>query len=40
LEPVLLIHGLFGSLGDRAIVAPFGAARVLAPDLIPFMSAI
>jgi pimeloyl-ACP methyl ester carboxylesterase len=36
LEPVLLIHGLFGSLGDRGIVAPIGAARVLAPDLIGY----
>jgi pimeloyl-ACP methyl ester carboxylesterase len=34
--PVLLIHGLFGSLNDPTIRAAFGDARVLAPDLLGY----
>lgn len=36
MPPVLLIHGLFGSLSAPAIVAAFGDVRVLAPDLIGY----
>ncbi|MES2116271.1 MAG: alpha/beta fold hydrolase, partial [Pseudomonadota bacterium] len=34
--PILLIHGLFGSLSDAHIVAAFGATPVLAPDLLGY----
>lgn len=34
--PILLIHGLFGSLADPHILAGFGKARVLAPDLLGY----
>ncbi|CUI08070.1 alpha/beta fold hydrolase [Massilia antarctica] len=34
--PILLIHGLFGSLSDPRIVAAFGETTVLAPDLMGY----
>lgn len=34
--PVLLVHGLFGSLSSPGILAPFGEQRVYAPDLIGY----
>lgn len=34
--PVLLIHGLFGSLSDPAFLSCFGSTPVLAPDLIGY----
>lgn len=34
--PILLIHGLFGSLSDARIVAAFGDRTVLAPDLLGY----
>jgi len=34
--PVLLIHGLFGSLSDPALLLPYGSTPVLAPDLIGY----
>ena len=36
MSPVLLIHGLFGSLSDSVILGAFGATRVFAPDLIGY----
>ncbi|MDY1547701.1 alpha/beta fold hydrolase [Luteibacter sahnii] len=36
MAPILLIHGLFGSLRSPAIVSAFGDVRVLAPDLIGY----
>lgn len=36
MSPVLLIHGLFGSLSDPVILGAFGATRVFAPDLIGY----
>lgn len=36
--PILLIHGLFGSLSDRRIAAAFGETSVLAPDLLGYGS--
>jgi len=32
--PILLIHGLFGSLSDPALLSCFGSTSVLAPDLL------
>ena len=34
--PVLLVHGLFGSLSSPGILAPFGKQCVYAPDLIGY----
>jgi pimeloyl-ACP methyl ester carboxylesterase len=34
--PVLLIHGLFGSLSDPALLSCFGNTPVLAPDLLGY----
>lgn len=34
--PILLIHGLFGSLSDPRVAAAFGGATVLAPDLLGY----
>lgn len=34
--PVLLVHGLFGSLSSPGILAPFGERRVYTPDLIGY----
>ena len=34
--PLLLVHGLFGSLSDRTIVGAFDGSRVLAPDLLGY----
>ena len=34
--PILLIHGLFGSLSDPRIAAAFGETTVLAPDLLGY----
>lgn len=34
--PILLIHGLFGSLSDPRITAAFGERTVLAPDLLGY----
>jgi len=36
MPPILLIHGLFGSLSAPAIVSAFGGVLVLAPDLIGY----
>jgi pimeloyl-ACP methyl ester carboxylesterase len=36
MRPILLLHGLFGSLSDPAILAPFGQSTVFAPDLIGY----
>jgi pimeloyl-ACP methyl ester carboxylesterase len=36
MAPVLLLHGLLGSLSDPTILAAFGDARVLAPDLLGY----
>lgn len=38
MQDIVLVHGLFGSLSDPAIVGAFGdaAARVLAPDLLGY----
>ena len=38
MAPILLIHGLFGSLSAPGIVSAFRDARVLAPDLIGYGS--
>lgn len=35
-SPILLIHGLFGSLSDPRITAAFGAVPVLTPDLLGY----
>lgn len=34
--PILLVHGLFGSLSDPGLLSCFGSASVLAPDLIGY----
>jgi len=34
--PVLLIHGLFGSLSDPALLSCFGGTAMLAPDLLGY----
>ena len=34
--PILLIHGLFGSLSDPVILGAFGATQVFAPDLLGY----
>ncbi|WP_367165743.1 alpha/beta fold hydrolase [Kosakonia cowanii] len=34
--PVLLVHGLFGSLSSPGILAPFGKQCIYAPDLIGY----
>lgn len=34
--PIVLVHGLFGSLQDPEILAPFGEVGVYAPDLIGY----
>lgn len=34
--PIVLVHGLFGSLRDSRIVSAFGQAEVHAPDLIGY----
>lgn len=34
--PLLLVHGLFGSLSDASIVGAFDERRILAPDLIGY----
>ena len=34
--PILLLHGLFGSLSDQGILSCFGTVSVLAPDLIGY----
>ncbi|MBM1169957.1 alpha/beta fold hydrolase [Microvirga arabica] len=36
MAPVLLIHGLFGSLSDPRILEAFGDTGVLAPDLLGY----
>jgi pimeloyl-ACP methyl ester carboxylesterase len=36
MPPILLLHGLFGSLSARSIVSEFGDADVLTPDLIGY----
>lgn len=36
MTPILLIHGLFGSLSDPRITAAFGERPVLAPDLLGY----
>lgn len=38
MNPILLIHGLFGSLSDTNIIAAFGSSQVFAPDLIGYGS--
>lgn len=35
-DPVVLYHGLFGSLSDPAMLARFGERRILAPDLLGY----
>ncbi|NTJ66061.1 alpha/beta hydrolase [Agrobacterium rhizogenes] len=35
-KPIVLVHGLFGSLSDPKILAAFGNADVHAPDLIGY----
>ncbi|NLR99066.1 alpha/beta hydrolase [Rhizobium sp. P38BS-XIX] len=35
-KPIVLVHGLFGSLSDPRILAAFGDADVHAPDLIGY----
>ncbi len=35
-SPILLVHGLFGSLSDPAIIAAFGERTVFAPDLLGY----
>lgn len=35
-EPIVLVHGLFGSLSDPEILAAFGNAEIHAPDLIGY----
>lgn len=36
MTPILLLHGLIGSLSDQRILAAFGDAPVLAPDLLGY----
>lgn len=35
-KPIVLLHGLFGSLSDPKILAAFGSTEVHAPDLIGY----
>ncbi|MBB6488430.1 alpha/beta fold hydrolase [Rhizobium lusitanum] len=35
-KPIVLVHGLFGSLNDPKILAAFGNAEIHAPDLIGY----
>jgi pimeloyl-ACP methyl ester carboxylesterase len=36
MAPILLIHGLFGSLNNPGLLSSFGTRHVLAPDLIGY----
>lgn len=36
IDPIVLCHGLFGSLSDQTLLAPFSEYRVLAPDLLGY----
>lgn len=35
-DPIILCHGLFGSMSDPAMLAHFGECKVYAPDLIGY----
>ena len=35
-RPIVLIHGLYGSLNDPKILDAFGKSRVFAPDLLGY----
>lgn len=36
LDPVILCHGLFGSLSDPTMLSNYGENEVLAPDLLGY----
>ena len=36
IEPIVVCHGLFGSLSDDFLLKPFGDYRVLTPDLLGY----
>lgn len=36
IEPLVFIHGLFGSLSDEALLKQYGETKVLAPDLLGY----
>ena len=38
IDPIILCHGLFGSLSDQELLSPYGECRVLAPDLLGYGS--
>jgi len=35
-KPIILLHGLIGSLSDKTLLEPFGHLKVLTPDLLGY----